>query len=127
MKSLSDRSAAAFALFLVWVSWSSFASAGVSPLATEGRNDTAVPSNERHRPSGDRELTSSREASERNRSESIIQCWQKGRLILDERDWKAGSRGIPGPELHSDSGRFARLKMMQFGETFCILRHDVRQ
>jgi hypothetical protein len=74
----------------------------------------------------DYELPTSVAESQRNKSDSIIQCWQEGRLVLDERGWSMQGAGIAGSELRSDSGRFARLKLMQFGETFCALKYDVR-
>ena len=123
MKSQLDRTTALLALLLAIGAWSPWTTAGVSAPAVEGEHRSA---DEAHRPPSDRELTTSREDSGRNRSDSVIQCWQKGRLILDERNWRSAGTGVPGPVLHSSDGRFARLKLMQFGETFCTLRHGAR-
>ena len=128
MKSRSDRSASALALALALGCASTAASAGVSSLAA-ARTDYDPPqaTGDRQRPPNDRELTTSRKASERNRSESVIKCWQFGRLILDEDNWKLPDPGIAGPVLHADTGRFSRLKLMQFGDhTFCTLKHGPR-
>ena len=128
MKSLSDRPASALALLLALGCTSATAPGGVSaPAASGAVSDTTEPSSQRQRPPGDREFPTSRESSERNRSDSVIKCWQFGRLILDEDNWKTTDPGIAGPVLHADSGRFSKLKLMQFGDhTFCTLKHGAR-
>jgi len=128
LKSLSDRSATARALVLALGCWSAAAPGGVSAPAGSGADyDTVEPATNRQRPHGDREFPTSREASERNQADSVIKCWQYGRLILDEDNWKTADPGVPGPVLRADSGRFSRLKLMQFGDnTFCTLKHGAR-
>ena len=124
MKSQFDRTTAVLALLLVLGASSPVITAGVSVPAGESRNGIGHQgAREAQRPPNDRELTTSREASDRNRSDSVLQCWQKGRLILDERDWRMGP---PGEQLRSSGGRFGQMNLMRFGETFCTLRHGAR-
>jgi len=61
--------------------------------------------------------------SERNASNSIIQCWQDGRLIVVERDWEAGGLDLAGPLFQSKANRYGRLRLMQFGDTFCTVKY----
>jgi len=84
------------------------------------------PTEERQRPAGDREFPTSREASQRNRADSTLKCWQYGRLIVDEPDWRGADSATPGPVLHAEQGPYARMKLMRFGDTFCTLKHDAR-
>ena len=64
--------------------------------------------------------------STRNKSDSEIKCWQEGRLVLDERDWQMQGAAVSGTDLRSASGQFAKLKLMQFGDTFCMLKYDAQ-
>jgi len=127
LKSSSNRSAPALALLMVLGLWGSAAPGGVSARGATGVGyDPVEPAGERQRPSGDREFPTSRETSQRNRSDSVIKCWQYGRLILDEPDWKAADPGTAGPVLHAEQGPYARMKLMQFGHTFCTLKQGAR-
>ncbi|MCB1787528.1 MAG: hypothetical protein H6953_06740 [Chromatiaceae bacterium] len=81
---------------------------------------------ELQRASGKQELPTSVDKSQRNASDSVIRCWQNGRLIVDERDWKTRGNDLSGPELYSNSGKHGKLRLMQFGETFCALKYDIR-
>lgn len=125
MTSQCNKTAAALALLLAIGSWPLSAPAGVYAPAAEARDNSLHPS-VNQRPANDRELTTSREASGRNRSGSLMQCWQKGRLIMDERNWRSAGMGLPGPVLYSNSGPYARMKLMRFGEAFCTLRYGAR-
>lgn len=125
MTSQFNNSAAALALLMALGYWPLSAPAGVYAPAAEARYNSMQQS-ANQRPPNDRELTTSREASGRNRSGSVMQCWQKGRLIVDERNWRSSAMGIPGPVLYSNSGPYARMKLMRFGEAFCTLRYGVR-
>ena len=103
------------------------AGAGVSKLENMAAAPaTVVPNEERSRSGGVHELATSLERSERNQSDSIMQCWQYGRLIMDERDWEARNLDSSGPLLYSGTGRHARMRLMQFGDTFCSLKYDGR-
>jgi hypothetical protein len=127
LKSLFDKPAGALALLLATGCWATTAPAGVSALAAASADHEAIkPAGERQRPSGDRELPTTREASQRNQADSVIKCWQYGRLILDEPDWKGHASSLPGPVLESDNGRYARMKLMPFGNTFCTLKQGGR-
>jgi hypothetical protein len=107
---------------------SSVAGAGVSKIADMAAAPVpVVPNEERARSGGVHELPTSLERSERNRSESIMQCWQYGRLIIDERDWEARNLDSSGPLLYSSDGRHARMRLMQFGDTFCALRYGAQE
>jgi len=99
----------------------------VSAVAGAATAYDAVPlGEERQRPPGDREFPTSREASQRNRAESVLKCWQYGRLILDEPDWRAADSASAGAVLHAAEGPYGRMKLMQFGHTFCTLKQDAR-
>ena len=113
------------ATFLIVGICSPVAGAGVSKLDNMAAA-TVVPNEERSRSGGVHELATSLEKSERNQSDSIMQCWQYGRLIMDERDWEARNLDSSGPLLYSGTGRHARMRLMQFGDTFCALRYDGR-
>jgi len=97
-----------------------------APAGAEATNEAVQPADERQRPAGDRELPTSREASQRNQTDAVLKCWQYGRLIVDEPDWQAPDAGLPGPLLRADNGPYARMKLMPFGDTFCTLKHDAR-
>jgi len=127
LKSRSNRSAGALALLLGLGCWGSVAPGGVAaPAAAGSAYETVQPAEERQRPAGDRELPTSREASQRNQTDAVLKCWQYGRLILDEPDWQGADPGLPGPLLQADNGPYARTKLMPFGDTFCTLKHDAR-
>ena len=126
MTSQSNKTAAALALLLALGHWPLCAPAGVYAPAADPRNSAHRLANERQRPPGDRELTTSRANSVRNRSASVLQCWQKGRLIFEDRNWRSAGMGMPGPVLYSSSGPFARMKLMRFGEAFCTLKDHPR-
>jgi len=129
LKSRSNRSATGsttgLALLLALGCWGGAAPGGVAAPG-DAPYDAVAPAEERQRPAGDRELPTSREASQRNRSDATLKCWQYGRLIVDEPDWKAADAGLPGPLLQADNGPYARMKLMPFGDTFCTLKHDPR-
>jgi hypothetical protein len=116
------------ALLLALGGWSGAAPGGVSSVTADAgpAYEPVQPAEERQRPAGDRELPTSREASQRNQTDAVLKCWQYGRLILDEPDWKAADPGLPGPVLQADNGPYARMKLMPFGDTFCTLKHDAR-
>jgi hypothetical protein len=78
------------------------------------------------RPGGDRELPTSRASSDRNARDAELKCWQHGQLIYQDVDWRTGARPLPGPVLNSPTGRYGRLQLSDFGETFCILKSDRR-
>jgi len=123
-----DKSSAGLTLLLVLGCWSSATPGGVSAqAAADAVYESVAPAHERRRPAGDRELPTSREASQRNKADSVIKCWQYGRLILDEDNWKISDPGVPGTVLYADSDRFGRLQLMQFGDnTFCTFKHGPR-
>jgi len=56
---------------------------------------------------------------------SVLRCWQNGRLIFEEKNWRpsrAGA-GLPGSILKSSEARFDTLRLSSFGnETFCYLK-----
>jgi hypothetical protein len=113
--------------FLIIGICSPVAGAGVSKLDNmAAATATVVPNEERSRSGGVHELATSLGESERNQSDSIMQCWQYGRLIMDERDWEARNLDSSGPLLYSGTGRHARMRLMHFGDTFCALRYDGR-
>ncbi len=107
---------------------SSVAGAGASRIAERAAAPTTVaPNEDRVRSDGVHELPTSLERSERNRPESILQCWQYGRLIIDERNWEARNLDSSGPLLYSSGGRHDRMRLMQFGDTFCALRYGAQE
>ncbi len=125
MKSLCNKRELVLVPVLALALWGPAAQAGVSK-APVAATEMVEPEVDPERAAKDYELPTSVAASQRNKSESIIKCWQEGRLVLDERGWRMQGAGISGSELRSDSGRFAKLKLMQFGETFCTLKYDIR-
>jgi hypothetical protein len=82
---------------------------------------------EKQRPTtGDQELatTSVSNGSDRGVS-SVLRCWQDGRLIFEETNWRPGraGAGLPGSILKSSDAQFDTLRLSAFGnETFCYLK-----
>lgn len=105
--------------------------AGVAPVEREmNRAHESYPDDtlsEKQRPTtGDRELaTLSADNGLDRGASSVLRCWQNGRLIFEEKDWRpsrAGA-GLPGPILKSSEAQFDTLRLSGFGnETFCYLK-----
>ena len=101
--------------------------AGVSSIPEGNAATYSLASNEpATRTDGpDRELPTQLNRSQRNDSQSIMQCWQRGQLIVDERDWEVASRPSgDGQQFKSTAGTFGKLQLMPFGETFCTYRYE---
>ena len=127
MKSLSNKLSGAVTALLVLGFSSTATTAGVSTMdSMAGMPAQVQPGGELQRAAGNAELPTSQDRSQRNQSDSIMQCWQYGRLIMDERDWDARGNEMPGPVLYSGSGQHAKLRLMQFGDTFCALKYGDR-
>lgn len=127
MKSLSNNTIGAMALLLALGSWSATAPSGVSAITGSSASVAkATPTEELQRPPGDDELPTAQNHSRRDQASSEIKCWQYGRLIFNEHDWKMAGPGAPGGQLYSSSGSYTRLQLMPFGETFCMLKHGAR-
>ncbi len=124
MKSMSDNSLRCLASVLILGMCITVANAGVSSSNEAGAQlFEAAPNDERQRTGAQRELPVPTNKSQRNASRSIIQCWQEGRLIVDERDWEARGQELAGPLFHSQENRYGRLQLMQFGDTFCAVKY----
>lgn len=107
---------------------STVALAGVSKMGgTSAGAAQTVPGGEPQRAPGDTELPTSLDKSKRNQSDSVIRCWQEGRLIFDERNWNAAEEAAAGPVLYSTGGSHSNLRLMQFGDTFCTLKYGPRE
>lgn len=117
----------ALALLLALSGWSATAPGGVSTTShADSTLEKVEPAEELQRPPGNDELPTSQNKSMRNKANSVIKCWQYGRLILNENDWKLAGPVAHGGQLYSSSGRYSRLQLMPFGETFCTLKQGVR-
>lgn len=128
LKSSSNKTAAALVPVLVLAGvLSPTLHAGVSKLAGTGALAEQIESTDKVKlqPNG-RELPTSAAKSKQNRPNSVFQCWQEGNLLLDERDWKLQGSTMSSVDFSSDSGRFAKLKLIRVGDTFCTLKYDVR-
>jgi hypothetical protein len=102
------------AIALLSGAWSTGVLSGVSEIATSHE--------QQRRPSGSAELATAQN-TRLDRTSSAIQCWQYGNLIIDESDWHAsGNISGSGPILYSSRGRFSKLRLMPFGDTFCIMK-----
>lgn len=99
------------------------AQAGVAKSAQSEQVEAIA---ERKRMPSNKELPTSSDRSDRNQSISVLRCWQNGQLIFDERDWKTKGGGTAGLDLYKSKGRHRSLRLMQFGETFCALKHGAR-
>jgi hypothetical protein len=124
LKSLSTNLRGMLLPSLILAICSPVTHAGVSKLNMLAAAPAAVVANEERAQSGSpHELATS---LERSQSDSIMQCWQYGRLIMDERNWEARNLDSSGPQLYSSAGRHAKMRLMQFGDTFCALKYDAR-
>ena len=100
-------------------------SAGVSQFGSASANNhkKVEPAEERQRPPGDRELPATQNGAKHYEASSVIKCWQYGRLIVDERDWKPSRENIPGSTIfHSQNGRYSKLRLLHFGDAFCLMK-----
>jgi hypothetical protein len=125
LKSSPNNSAARIALGVILTLGSITASAGVAKSATPlpANQFMAVAEMEPTRDGTPRELPTSLTRSERNQFDSSIQCWQYGQLIIDERDWVVEGADLRGPLLRSKAGSPAKLRLEQFGDTFCSMKY----
>jgi hypothetical protein len=101
-------------------------SAGKVNAAVNDIDPTEEVVEERQRPKGDRgELPVGGGVEGGPGVHSILKCWQKGRLLFEEKNWRPTAKAmaaLPGPVLHSTDGRFDSLHLGDFGETFCFLK-----
>lgn len=113
---------------VVVMSYGGTVSAGVAPSemalsqARESyQHDTL---REKQRPTtGDQELATTNGVD--RGTNSVLRCWQHGRLIFEEKNWRPSraSAGLSGPILRSSDARFDSLQLSEFGnETFCYLK-----
>lgn len=125
MKSKSSNTASGIAMGVILALGSAAVCAGVeksaSPLAAS--QFMAVAENGGTRDGTPRELPTSATRSVRNQSDSVIQCWQYGQLIIDERDWVVEGADLPGPVLRSKANAPTKLRLVQFGDTFCSMKY----
>jgi len=94
--------------------------AAVAGFALASAKADPPPSDERQRP-GNQEKLPQMATKPENRDRSVVKCWQYGRLIVDERNWSPGYSNQTGVTFRSD-GHFRDLRLMQFGDTFCIFK-----
>ncbi len=130
MKSMSSKALSAFVLVMSFGTWTAVTPGGVSAPASSstGTAKVVVPTDENQRPPGEDELPTAKNSSQRVRASSVIKCWQDGRLIFNEHNWKpAGQSGISDTLFNSNSDPHARLQLMQFGDTFCMLKDSANK
>lgn len=122
MKSRSiERGTAAIALLGILV-LASAANGGVVQSAQDAAGEKVVGAPERQRPVGEKELPRPHTSVSPGAAESAVKCWQNGRLIFEERNWRASTGPLPGTAMVSGSNGGGRLQLMPFGETFCFYK-----
>ena len=129
MKSKFVEACPRAAVALLLGAWTAVALGGVSSTdLPESEEVKVVPSGDRQRPAGDRELAAVEVRGRDGRARAVMKCWQEGRLIFEELDWEsAGAKDLgAGPVLRSHAGDYGRMQLMAFGETFCYLKHQPR-
>lgn len=127
MKSLSNKVRTALIPLLLLGGYLAPSMAGVSKFEGSVANAAQIePAGEPQRAGGNEELPTSVDQSQRNASDSVIRCWQYGRLIIDERDWTTRGDEFSGPVMYSKSGYHGKMRLMQFGDTFCAHKYEPR-
>jgi len=95
--------------------------------AAADNSEKVEPTDERQRPPGDSELPMTQNNSKSPTASSVIKCWQYGRLIVDERNWQAARVETPeSAAFRSESGSYNKLKLLHFGDTFCLMKQAAR-
>ncbi len=96
--------------------------AAVAGFALASAKADPPPSDERQRPGNNEKLPQMAKHPE-NQDRSVVKCWQYGRLILDERNWAPGYSNQTGVTFRAE-GHFRDMRMMQFGDTFCVFKQS---
>jgi hypothetical protein len=107
---------------LVWGGLSTPSTAAMSQ-ARESYQDSTL--QEKQRPPGDQKLPAASGSSGAERATSELRCWQYGRLIFEEKNWRPSRNGpgMPGPVLRSSDPQFDTLRLSSFGnDTFCYMK-----
>jgi hypothetical protein len=81
---------------------------------------------ERQRPAGDREPTPGTKTTSAGQADrSVIKCWQKGTLLLEEKGWKLvapeGQR-VAHAEFQRPGNGDTHMYWINLGETFCFMK-----
>ena len=97
----------------------------VGPLAVSAEPEGEGPT-ERQRPGGTREPTPGTAATTSGQAErSVIKCWQKGTLLLQEEGWslvETGGRRAAQVEFQKPGNGDPRMYWINLGETFCFMK-----